>query len=198
MYGPNHDEKCPSKALPGGIEEFVWADIESFLRDPGEVIHQVRAELASRQSNLDRTTETEALLQVSLEAKEVERGRVISLYRRGRIDDVDIDRQLTEIDEEVAAVRERLAELHGQENDVDDARSRLDSVETLLLDLSQRLEDGIDWDTKRRVVEELVGVVRVDPSSRRSGRSEMLATVTYHFNTPIENRTGTGSSRPRA
>jgi site-specific DNA recombinase len=195
MYGPNHDQKCPSKALPGAIEELVWADIESFLRDPGEVIHQVRAELTARQSTLDRTTETEALLQASLEAKEVERGRVIALYRRGRIDDIDVDRQLTEIDEEVSAVRERLAELHSQESGVDDARNRLDSIQTLLFDLSQRLADGLDWATKRRVVEELVEVVRVDPSSRRSGGSEVQATVTYHFTAPIENRTGMGSSR---
>ena len=51
---------------------------------------------------------------------------------------------MTEIDEEVSAVRERLAELHGQESGIDDARNRLDSIESLLLDLSQWLEDGLD------------------------------------------------------
>ena len=76
-------------------------------------------------------------------------------------------------------------------------QNRLDSIQTLLLDLSQRLEDGPDWDTKRRVVEELVEVVRVDPSSRRGGRSEALATVTYHFNTSIETRTGTRADNNR-
>ena len=42
LYGIS-GKKCPARSLNGDyVERLVWADIESFLRNPGEILERLR------------------------------------------------------------------------------------------------------------------------------------------------------------
>src|SRR5260370_32448562 len=48
LYGLT-GKKCPAKSINGGyIEGVVWADIESFLRDPGDILERLREQLSMK------------------------------------------------------------------------------------------------------------------------------------------------------
>jgi hypothetical protein len=51
QVGPSvlRHEKCRGKSIPATVEEVVWGDIESFLRNPGKPVE----ELASKRGAVD-------------------------------------------------------------------------------------------------------------------------------------------------
>jgi site-specific DNA recombinase len=54
LYGAA-GRKCPAKSLNGDyVERLVWADIESFLRDPGELIERLRERVAMQDGERQR------------------------------------------------------------------------------------------------------------------------------------------------
>src|SRR5262249_24973853 len=61
LYGIS-GKKCPAKSLNGDyIERLVWADIEAFLHDPGDLIHRLRERLATDGQRQHRQEELEDL-----------------------------------------------------------------------------------------------------------------------------------------
>src|SRR5262249_24110575 len=91
LYG-NLGKKCPAKSWNGDyLERVVWADIEHFLRDPGEVLHRLREKLANQGDDRERRQRDLEDKRKQLEVKTEERHRVVALFRRGRIDDATLD-----------------------------------------------------------------------------------------------------------
>ncbi len=59
LYGLS-GRKCPAKSLNGDyVERVVWADIECFLRNPGEIVEKLRERLAAQ--DCDRPSKQKAL-----------------------------------------------------------------------------------------------------------------------------------------
>jgi site-specific DNA recombinase len=78
------------------LEEVVWADIRSFLTNPGEVLHRVRKERAST----DDTEELEARhadLTKRLAAMHKDRDRYIRLCAQGYITESELDGYLADL-----------------------------------------------------------------------------------------------------
>jgi site-specific DNA recombinase len=186
-------ERCPSKMINGDIEEVIWQDIEGFLRDPHEVLRQLSQRLQDQEGQAERLQEELAGLQRAMLGKGTEQERVISLYRRGRIDDAALDQQLDEIQREEKAIKEQIAMLQEQLRGADVAEVRLRSAEDLLRELNQRLDEPLTWELKRQLVEMLVDSVRV-ATVEQDGKKEAVVTATYRF-ASTENCTGMGSWR---
>jgi transcriptional regulator with XRE-family HTH domain len=119
-----------------------------------------------------------------LEQKSGERDRVLALFRRGRIDDATLDKQLDEINAETIALT----------TDIDaatralssrDQQAQLNSAETLLETLRKRLDKPISHELRRRIIETLVESVRAN-TVERWGVQQSQITVTYRFAEPNE------------
>ena len=114
LFG-NLGRKCPSKAVRGDhLEKLVWSDVEGFLRNPGAVLQQLRAKLEGDQKGTDKHKQRQHRLEGLLAEKATERTRVVSLYRRGRLNDADLDQQMSDIGREEAALQAQLDELTKQ------------------------------------------------------------------------------------
>ncbi|MBM3286755.1 MAG: recombinase family protein [Candidatus Eisenbacteria bacterium] len=184
--------KCPSKAIAGNIEDLVWRDVEGFLRNPGAVLKQLAdqiegtvGESASMKIDADQ-------MKQALRDKDNERDRVLGLYRRGRIDEPTLDRQLDEIAVEREALIDEINRLDRATESAMTTEARLRSTADLLRELNHRLDQPLTWELKRQIVEVLVEAVRVD-TIEEDGKRDTRATVTYRFCTPevsIEDRTG--------
>jgi hypothetical protein len=91
-----------------------------------------------------------------------------------------------ELGEALVALRAHLGGVH-------EATSHLDSAETLLRDLNGRLDNPLDFDLKREIVEILLGGIRID-TVEKDGHKEAVIEVIYRFDPPhtrISHRTPT-------
>lgn len=184
LYGLN-GKKCPAKSLNGDyVERLVWADIEAFLRDPGEILERLRERLTLQHGERRREQEKLHALTKRLEEKTAERERMLGLFRRGRIDDATLDGHLDLIDAEAAGLQ---SEIEAAERALspEDQAAQLRSAESLLSALRKKLAGPIAPDLKRRIVE--VVVQRIEANTvERWGVQQSEITITYRFNQPSE------------
>jgi site-specific DNA recombinase len=182
--------RCPSTAVRTDvIEPRVWAEVERFLRHPGDVLDE-----------LDGTREREAqgaiaeaesiTLTRALEGLDGQRKQAIGLNIRGRLPDGELDVELDRIERERTALQARVAALQAPRAEVVAEEAR-----DLLADVRARLDAGLSDEQRQEIVRLLVGiVVHTDVSE---GRKTAKAVVTYRFPCVVPTCTGTGSS-PRS
>jgi hypothetical protein len=151
------------------LEDLVWQDIEGFIRDPGPVILQLEARLKSELAELDG----------EITRKREDRQRVINLYRRGLIDDSDVERELTGVEREVATLNDRRARLLAQAHTIQDLKTQTTTARLLLEQLSDKLTD-IAWEGKRELVEALVESITVE-TVVEDGKRTPKVTIRYRF-----------------
>lgn len=185
MYG-GLGGACPSKVVRGDrLEELVWSDVESFLRDPGPVLQELRAKLETDSGETENLKARERRVEGLLASKTTERSRVVGLYRRGRLSDADLDQQMGEIAGEEAGLQTQLEDVQSRIRSAGNISTNLDSAEALLAKLRQRLEKPVSWECKRQLVEVLVSGIRVD-TVETCGVVQPKVTITYRFEKPNE------------
>lgn len=184
LYGLS-GKKCPAKSLNGlYLEQVVWADIESFLRDPGEILERLRERLAITGNEQERRQKELVQFRDRLEEKTAERERMLGLFRRGRIDDATLDQHLNLIDVEAGALQAKI-EMAERALSTADQTAQLNSAEALLATLRKRLDSPVSSELKRRIVETLVESIRADTvECWRVAQSSIV--VTYRFAQPSE------------
>jgi site-specific DNA recombinase len=172
--------RCSSRNLPLRVEELVWADIEQFLRNPGEVLQQLAEQIEGGQAEERHCSAKLARLDVALAAMAEERNRVLTLYRKQRIDDAMLETQLTDIDREEAELRAARGECQRQAHGATNALRGLAQTEALLQQIGATLDERLPWEKRRRITELLVDRILVD---ERDG--ELCLCVSYAFQAPV-------------
>jgi site-specific DNA recombinase len=176
-------KRCPSHALNGDIERIVWQDVEIFLRNPGDVIEQLEAQLFQASETQGEVEAEMRAVQHEIQAKDDERDAVITLWRRQRIDTARLDRQLEQIDAEEKALRARLSVIENRRQAASNAQKHVVTAQELLASLRARLDQPMSWDLQRKLVEALVQEVRVHP--RDDSSAGPTVTVTYRFHDAV-------------
>ncbi len=178
-------KKCLSKNLNGEyVERLVWADIEAFLRNPGDVLEKLRQRMSSQDGEREQRQKGLDSLMSRLGEKTGERERVLGLFRRGRIDDAALDTQLDLIDAEAAGLQAEI-ETASRFLSATDQTEQFRNAESLLALLRKRLEQPISPDLKRQIVEALVESV-IANTVERWGVAQSEITITYRFGQPTE------------
>lgn len=132
---------CPSKPIKAIVlETAVWNDIASFLRSPGDVLAQLAQQMHIQEGQTELLHSEIARQQQALQASDSERDSVITLFRKERIDEFALDRQLDHIQQEVAEVRKELEEVQEQLRSLQAKEESLRSANELLQHLSLHLE----------------------------------------------------------
>jgi site-specific DNA recombinase len=185
-------QRCPSKAIPGQIEDTIWADIEQFLRDPGAVLEELAAQQSAQAENGDALAVELAAVERARAAKTAGRDLMLDLYRDGRIDRATLDRQFETIASEEAQLDADIDRLRVRLDQHTTAFAQLRSAEEWLKLLHSHLAEPLTWERRRQLVEALVESIRVD-TEEVNGRHRPRVRVTYCFGEPIVTRTGTGS-----
>src|SRR5260370_25885931 len=120
------------------LEAAIWHDVEDFLRNPGPALAQLAEQMGNVTTTAERVQGDLARWQQQLGTKQGEKDSVIALYRRGRIDAGELDRQLDQVQVEEADLRARVDALQQQLRDGQSARERLTSAEAMLRRLRTR------------------------------------------------------------
>ena len=162
IYG-SPERRCQSKPVRGDLlEQQVWADVETFLRNPEPVLQQLHAKLEADSKGSGQIRKQIERLEGLLAQKAAERSRVVGLFRRGRLNDADLDRQMDEIGKEGTALEAQMDELRGKITGADSINATVRCAQTLLAELRKRLDEPVSWEQKRRLIEVLVSGIRVE------------------------------------
>jgi site-specific DNA recombinase len=197
LYGAN-GERCPSKSVRGEeLEEMVWGDLLEFLRKPSVVIERLQARMRDDANDSGKDRDRLRRLQDRLEAKADERNKMVTLHRRGRLSEAELDGQLEEIDKEAAGLSVQIEELEAKLSGTESNPAVLESAEALLMRLRKRLDQPLTFERKRQLVELLVGGIRIE-TIRDGAKNENVVTVTYRFPSAVDICTDRGSSPPPA
>jgi site-specific DNA recombinase len=197
LYGA-HGERCPSKAVRGEeLEQMVWGDVEEFLCKPGVVIERLQARMQAEAGDATKNRDRLRRLRGLLEGKAAERSKVVGLYRRGRLNDAELDEQVEEIDKDAAGLTAQIAELESKLGGTDSNGAALEGAEALLTRLRKRLDQPLTFERRRQLVELLVGGIRVE-TIRNGEKRENIVTVTYRFPSAVVKCTDRGSSHQPA
>jgi len=184
LYGLS-GKKCPAKSLNGDyVERLVWADIEAFLRNPGDILERLRERLTLALGERQRQEKELNGLKARLDEKTAERDRMLGLFRRGRIDEATLDQHLDVIDAEAAGLQAEI-EVAERALSPEDRAAQLNSAESMLAALRKRLAGPISPDLERRIIEVLVEKI-VANTVERWGVQQSEVTITYRFSQPNE------------
>ena len=174
----------------------MWADIAGFLREPGEVLEKLRAELLSRGADPDKAKSQLDRLEEMVAAHDEQRATLYRLLRRGAMSESDLEAQLAEIAGEHSALDTERERLKAEWERARNSQGALESAQGLLDRLRQKLEANgegeLSWETRRRIVEELVAGIEVesrfDPSAPRGKQRTAIVRITYRFEAPDAKR----------
>jgi hypothetical protein len=179
--------RCPCASIrTDAIEPKVWADVERFLRDPGEVFDELDG---AREREAQRAVaEAESITLVrALDGLEAQRKQAIALNIRGRLPDDDLDAELDRIEAERTELQARLAALQAPRAEVVPQE-----VYDLLAEVRARLDAGLSDEQRAEIVRLLASVV-VHTDVTTAGRKTSRALVTYRFPCVVNFFTATGS-----
>jgi hypothetical protein len=174
------------------VEPQIWADVEYWIRHPGEALKLLAAEqqVTSEQQEGHRAQLAE--VQRQLDALQSERDTVVREYRKGRIDERTYDRQLDEIAREEAGHVKTRESLLAALQDATDTETGLATARDLLMTLRATMDSGgpLTPERQREIVTKLVREIRVYTEevglNKRTGRIKRRAVlhVTYRFARP--------------
>jgi hypothetical protein len=183
--------RCPSKSIKlSDLAPLVQADIERFLRNPGDDLIDDLAEAESLSSAAAALEAERIGLESAIASAPKQRKQIMDLMRRGTISDGECAEQLDDIARTEEQQRRRLAELLPAESpDEPDA--------DLLQEITQRIDAGFDDLLWQEIVQHLVR--RIVVQSKGKGRAKRARIVIeYRFPGVDATDRGTGSSQPRA
>ena len=167
------------------LEDLVWSDMRSFLKNPGEILERLREQHDAE----DVAGEFEARrkeLAKRLAAKQAEKDRYVRAYAQGHISEEELDAYLTELKKQVDNLRVLLASVETELSERQERTALTGSTQAWLLSLGRRLaeveEDTPEGFEKRK---QLVGLLVESISlgrSQQEGRAEVQ--ITYRFGPP--------------
>jgi site-specific DNA recombinase len=178
--------KCPGVSVrTDKVEPAVWSDIEAWLRNPSDLLDELDG--AREREDQGAIAEAESItLAAALSRLEDQRQRVLALNIRGRMSDVELDKELDRIEGERAALNATLDALQAPVGDVVPQE-----VHDTLAEIRARLDAGLT-DKQRQEIVQLLAKVVINTTIGDDGKKTAKAVVTYRF-PGVPTRTGTGS-----
>jgi len=181
--------RCGNPSFYGEpLETAVWSDVERFLRDPGDILDELTAELDG--SSVAATAEADRLtLTSAVGGFADQKDRILDLYRRDLIAPDDLEGQLAKIAAEQHEIEKRLRVLDAEVVDQPEPVSP-----DVLTQIRARLDDGLDERARQEIVSILVNRIEIQAGERCDGRLRAIAE--YRFPGVVSFSTGMGSSPP--
>jgi site-specific DNA recombinase len=176
--------RCKSQNIPAEwIEHLVWSECVAFIESPGEAIKELAAALDEQKAETAGMETEAAMAKAAIDEKELERERILDLYRRKIISSQDVEKQMDAILREQEALRSRLRELEKLLKSTDATRE-FDTAEKLLESLRAKLHEHPDpaFETKREIVKTLVKSITVVTDPGGDGpKGRAVVTTEFSF-----------------
>jgi site-specific DNA recombinase len=182
-YRGNLHGHCTSKNIPvGAIDNIVWGDCLNFIKNPRNLTAEVPKTLSH--NNVTYNFESERnVLEKSFKNKDTEREMVIDLYRRKLISSVEVETQLSKINNEVLLIEEKLREIGDSEKETKKANDHIKSINTLLRETNMKIDGPIPFEMQKKIVRILTKEVIVH-TIENDGKLSYDFTIRYKLPSP--------------
>lgn len=173
--------KCVSKNLPAEwIENIVWKDCLNFINNPGEVIEQLaNSSVETKKSRQDVEKELGDIKR-NIQITENETQKILDLYRKSFITDLEAESQLQSIKQEKIILTNRLHELEATLEDQNRQAEDTGSARELLSSLRECIQEDLPIEVKREIIKALVSKITVD-TINEGGKLKANITIYYKF-----------------
>jgi site-specific DNA recombinase len=153
---------CASPNVPAAdAEGFVWALLESYLRDPGRAALLLEDRARTKAGDLDLLRGQAATIVQRQEAKKRERQRLIDLYTSDAISREDYALKYQRLNQDEADLIAEETTLREQAQVLQNLEQEIRGAEAYLRSLNARMDDPPTWEQKRELVKLLVVEIRV-------------------------------------
>ncbi len=181
--------KCIGASIKGEhLEDVVWSDVSRFLIDPADLVDELLAENSDAQTRAVAEAERDSLIDARSAAQD-RRKRAIDLYTRAKLSDTEFDAVAAEVERELNALDERLADLEPDQDVADDALS-----EDVLSEIRERLRHDLSEVERQEIVQLLVRQITVHTTLPDSGRKQVQVVIDYRFPPVVQTRTDIAAS----
>jgi site-specific DNA recombinase len=170
-------QACSSPSVSGEIEAEIWQAVQRVLENPAafSVAMQARVVAPRQDGSLER-------LQRALAEKAEARARILSLYRRGRLTDTELDAQMDEIEAESATLSSELDALRSSTQQIELALAQAQSATIELAVIAERVKGRLDNLTRTErhaILNQLVERVTVE-----AGEGSINLAIRFKFVPP--------------
>lgn len=176
--------KCTAKNIPQEwIENLVWQDCLTFIKEPGSALAQLSSNMADTAKLLDQIEIEKSLINKSIADKEVEKQSILDLFRRHVIDAKDVEIQIQKITTEKLSLSERIKDLDAQVSSTDNLSRQYNDAEQFLAVLREKIQDSETppWETRREIVKALVREIRVETKNPEGQKPQASISICYSF-----------------
>ena len=181
--------KCIGASIKGEhLEDVVWSDVSRFLSEPQVLVDELLADDSDAENHAVAEAERDSLL-ANRSLVQERRTRAIDLYTRGKLSDDEFDAVAADVEQELNALNDRLADLEPDEDVADNAVS-----EDVLAESRKRLAEDLSDAERREIVQLLVRRITVHTTVPDRGRKQIRVVIDYRFPPVVQTRTGIAAS----
>lgn len=154
---------CPGPHVPVDVlEDYVWEQIVAFAKSPGAFVAELNASLHADMQDAEQAESEFAMLEQAATRLAVERQSILTLYRKNRITESDLNHQLDALDREQAAIDGQREALAAKLLAYKARENAIIRAEQTLVELQEHI-DGADEARKYTIMHEWVERVTVHP-----------------------------------
>jgi site-specific DNA recombinase len=178
--------RCPGKVIRcAWLDDLVWADIEAFLRNPGDIAQELANEM--NQATDGAVTEAErTVLEARLNDLAGQRARALDSHVRFGMSESELEETLRRIENDHREVARRIDMLAG-ESTTDNGDVPTPEV---LWELSERLDAGLTETQRQEIVRILVRQITVETTVISTRNKTAKITIEYRSPCVVESHTG--------
>ena len=146
------------------LEEAVWQDVCSLLKEPQRVEQEYQRRLTARKKG----AEWNSIEQLRAVTQKVKRGiaRLVDAYQEGLIDKYEFEPRLRKAKERLATLQVEVQSQEKQESRQKELKLVISCMREFSDKVNHNLEE-VDWMTKREIIRSLVKQIEVDEESVR-------------------------------
>jgi site-specific DNA recombinase len=173
-------EWCGGGVVPADqIDQAVWTQVESFIRNPRPVLHQLAERMGAVATGQFDLAREQARVERSRNATMAERNKLVGAIARGVLTDAEAAEQIEQIRLRLVALDEEDARLAQSADTEATNKAKLSEVEAILRALGETMDD-IDFEGQRHIVRRLVKEIVLG----RDDEDQPHAVITYAFSDP--------------
>jgi site-specific DNA recombinase len=194
-------QRCRAKILSASwLEALVWQDCREFISNPGDALVEAQRQLQAQQAQVETLVPQQRALEKQIAAKDTEREKVMTFFRRNLITAEEAERQLTALAQERDQLQGLANALTAQTALAQATEAQLTEASSMLTGLRGRLAEidrTDEWPLKRQIIELLVAEIRVR-TEQQGTRKQAALTIRYHFGQSLAVDSTTPSPSPLA
>lgn len=152
-------QPCSSPSVSGSIEWDIWEAVKRVLESPNLFQSAIESRVSAPREVIDLER-----LQRALAEKEEGRARILSLYRRGRLTDAELDAQMDEIEAESALLTRELEARRQSVQEIEHALARARSAMVELAVIAEAVQgklEALSREERHAIISQLVERVTI-------------------------------------